>query len=139
MSEREVLKPVGWDNIVLGLVTYGHKVMSTVGERITKLTFSRGFSAQVGATFTILLAAFLGVTVSTTHTLIGAVMGESFCFVHFDFMGKTQLHQIGVALADGFDKINGAMVKRIVLSWGVTMPASAFFAMSLFYLVGTFE
>ena len=64
--------------IVLGLATYGYRVMETVGKKITELTPSRGFAAEFGAATTIVLASKLGLPVSTTHTLVGAVIGVGF-------------------------------------------------------------
>eukprot|EP00471_Norrisiella_sphaerica_P010452 CAMPEP_0184495380 /NCGR_PEP_ID=MMETSP0113_2-20130426/31119_1 /TAXON_ID=91329 /ORGANISM="Norrisiella sphaerica, Strain BC52" /LENGTH=549 /DNA_ID=CAMNT_0026881537 /DNA_START=118 /DNA_END=1764 /DNA_ORIENTATION=+ len=95
----------GGVGIVIGLGTYGHRVMATVGEKITKLTFTRGFAAQIGTALTVLSATMLGLSVSTTHCLIGAIAG--------------------VAMVESASKINLNTLKRIALSWVVTMPASA--------------
>lgn len=95
----------GGVGIVVGLATYGYKVMATVGTGITKLTFSKGFAAQLATALTALTATLLGLTVSTTHVMIGAIAG--------------------VALADGPDKLNTAMLKKIAASWIITLPASA--------------
>lgn len=100
---------------VVGLGTYGHRVMATVGESITKLTFSRGFAAQIGTAGTVLTATQLGVSVSTTHCLIGAISG--------------------VALVEGSGKLNSATLKKIAASWVITLPASALFSVILFVLV----
>lgn len=98
-----------------GLATYGYKVMATVGEKITKLTFTRGFAAQIGTAGTVLTATQLGVSVSTTHCLIGAISG--------------------VALVEGREKLNVGTLKRIAVSWIVTIPASAFFSIVLYMLM----
>ena len=66
---------LGGAGIVFGLATYGHKVIKTVGEKITKLTPSFGFSANLATASTVVFASFLGFPVSTTHTLIGGVIG----------------------------------------------------------------
>uniref|UniRef100_A0A7S1CA17 Phosphate transporter n=1 Tax=Bicosoecida sp. CB-2014 TaxID=1486930 RepID=A0A7S1CA17_9STRA len=102
----------GGTGIVVGLGTYGHKVMATVGQKIARLTFSRGYAAQIGTALTVLTATQLGVSVSTTHCLIGAISG--------------------VALVEGRDKLNTATLKRIVVSWVVTIPAAAAFTVLLY-------
>lgn len=100
---------------VVGLATYGYRVMATVGEKITKLTYCRGYAAQIGTAFSVLTATQMGVSVSTTHCLIGAIAG--------------------VAMVEGRDKINLGTLKRIALSWVVTIPAAAFFAVLLFQVL----
>jgi phosphate/sulfate permease len=95
----------GGVGIVVGLATYGYKVMATVGTGITKLTYAKGFAAQLATALTALTATLLGLTVSTTHVMIGAIAG--------------------VALADGPDKLNFDMLKKIAASWIITLPASA--------------
>lgn len=97
---------------VIGLATYGHKVMATVGQKIATLTFARGYAAQIGTALTVLTATQLGVSVSTTHCLIGAISG--------------------VALVEGRDKLNSGTLKRIVVSWVVTIPAAALFSVALY-------
>ncbi len=105
-----VLTAVG---IVVGLATWGYKVIRTVGEALTELTPTRGFSAEFGAATTVLIASLLGMPVSTTHTLVGAV--------------------IGVGLARGIAALDLRMVWRVVQSWIVTLPVAAAFA-GVFYL-----
>jgi inorganic phosphate transporter, PiT family len=115
-------KPPAWIlvgggvGIVFGLGTYGHKVMATVGENIAKLTYTRGFTAQISTALTVLMATQLGLSVSTTHCLIGAITG--------------------VALVEGSEKINKATIKKIIMSWLVTLPASAFFGVLIFWVFG---
>jgi PiT family inorganic phosphate transporter len=94
--------------IVLGLATWGYKVIRTVGEALTELTPSRGFSAEFGAATTVLIASLLGMPVSTTHTLVGAV--------------------VGVGLARGIGALDLRMVWRVIQSWIVTLPVAAAFA-----------
>ena len=91
--------------IVLGLATLGYRVMKTIGENIVKLTPSKGFSAQLAAALTVVIASQLDMPVSTTHTLVGAV--------------------IGIGLVEGASTINFNSVRTIVLSWVVTLPAGA--------------
>ena len=96
---------LGGGGIVVGLATYGYKVMGTIGRKITELTPSRGFAAELGAAATVVIASGTGLPISTTHTLVGAVLG--------------------VGLARGIGAINLRMVGSIFLSWLVTLPAGA--------------
>ena len=107
---------LGGVGIVVGLGTYGHKVMATVGENIAKLTYTRGFTAQISTALTVLMATQLGLSVSTTHCLIGAITG--------------------VALVEGSEKINKATIKKIIISWLVTLPAAAMFGILIFVSFG---
>lgn len=68
----------GGIGIDIGLALFGYKVMETVGEKITKLTFSKGYSAQFGAAITVLIGTALGIPLSTTSVLIGSVAGTGF-------------------------------------------------------------
>ena len=106
---------LGGLGIVAGLATYGRKVIATVGSHITQLTPSRGFSAEVAAAFTIVIASGTGIPVSTTHTLVGAVLG--------------------VGMAKGISAINLGIVGRIFLSWVITIPAGAILAIVFFYIL----
>lgn len=106
---------LGGVGIVVGLATWGYKVIETVGKQITEMTPSRGFSAEFGAATTVLLASVLGLPISTTHTLVGAV--------------------IGVGLAQGMAALNLRVVGRIVNSWLATLPASAGLTALLFVLL----
>ena len=96
---------IGGFGIVLGLATWGYKVMETVGKKITELTPSRGFAAELAAATTIVLASRLGIPVSTTHTLVGAVLG--------------------VGLARGIGAIDLRVVGSILVSWVATLPIAA--------------
>lgn len=104
---------LGGGGIVLGLATYGRKVMRTVGEKITALTPSRGFAAELSAATTIVVASGTGLPISTTHTLVGAVLG--------------------VGLARGISAINLYVIRDIFLSWIVTVPAGALLAVLFFF------
>ena len=106
---------LGGCGIVLGLATFGRHVIATVGARITDLTPSRGFSAELAAASTIVLASGTGIPVSTTHTLVGAVLGVGF--------------------ARGISAINLGVVGRIFISWIVTIPAGAVLTIVIFYLL----
>lgn len=103
---------LGGVGIVVGVATMGYKVIGTIGEKITELTPTRGFSAEFGAATTVLLASRMGLPISTTHTLIGAV--------------------IGVALGRGVAALNMAIIKDIIASWLITIPFAAGLTMVLF-------
>lgn len=105
---------LGGAGIVIGLATWGWRVIRTVGKRITELTPTRGFSAEFGAALTILVASRLGLPISTTHTLVGAVLG--------------------VGLARGISAINLRVVRDILISWVVTIPAGALLAILFFHI-----
>jgi len=105
---------IGGTGIVIGLATFGVHVISTVGKKITQLTPSRGFAAELAAATTIVIASGTGIPISTTHTLVGAVLG--------------------VGLARGIEAIDLRVVGRIFVSWVVTIPAGAVLAI-LFYFV----
>jgi len=105
---------IGAVGIVVGLATYGYKIMATIGKKITELTPSRGFAAEFGAATTIVMASKLGLPVSTTHTLVGAV--------------------VGVGFARGIGAINTRVVSGIVASWFVTVPFTAILAAGLFLI-----
>jgi PiT family inorganic phosphate transporter len=106
---------LGGIGIILGLATYGFKVMGTVGKKITELTPSRGFAAELGAAATVVLASGTGLPISTTHTLVGAVLG--------------------VGLARGIAALNLRVVGTIFMSWLVTLPAGAGLAILFFYVI----
>jgi inorganic phosphate transporter, PiT family len=106
---------LGGGGIVFGLATFGRRVIATVGARITDLTPSRGFSAELAAASTIVLASGTGIPVSTTHTLVGAVLG--------------------VGMARGISAINLGVVGRIFVSWVVTIPAGALLTVIFFYVL----
>ena len=105
---------LGGGGIVVGLATYGYKVMGTIGRKITELTPSRGFAAELGAAATVVIASGTGLPISTTHTLVGAVLG--------------------VGLARGIGAIDLRMVGSIFLSWLVTLPAGAGLSIIFFFM-----
>jgi PiT family inorganic phosphate transporter len=104
---------VGGLGIVVGLGTWGYRVIETVGKRITELTPSRGFAAALSAATTIVFASRAGLPVSTTHILVGAVLG--------------------VGLARGIGALDLRVVGRILVSWVATLPIAAGLAIALFY------
>ncbi|CSH91039.1 pho4 family protein [Vibrio cholerae] len=107
--------PLGGFGIVVGLATLGHKVMATIGTGITELTPSRGFAAQLATASTVVLASGTGLPISTTQTLVGAVLGVGF--------------------ARGIAALNLGVVRNIVASWVVTLPAGALLAVVFFYAI----
>ncbi|MDB2318502.1 inorganic phosphate transporter, partial [bacterium] len=108
---------LGGVGIVIGLATWGWKVIKTVGEKITELTPSRGFSAEFAAAITILGASVLpiGLPISTTHTLVGAVLG--------------------VGLARGINALNLKTMRNIVAGWAITIPAGAILCMIFYFIL----
>jgi PiT family inorganic phosphate transporter len=105
---------IGGIGIVVGLATYGWRVIQTVGKKITELTPSRGFAAELGAASTVVLASATGLPISTTHTLVGAVLGVGF--------------------ARGIGAINLRVIGTIFMSWIITLPAGAGLAILFFFL-----
>ncbi len=104
---------VGGVGIVLGLAMYGKKVIATVGQKITELTPSRGFACGLAASTTVVIASSTGLPISTTHTLVGAVLG--------------------VGLARGIGALNLGVVGTIFMSWIITLPAGALLSIFFFY------
>ncbi len=104
---------VGGAGIVFGLVTYGHKVIATIGTGITQLTPSRGFAATLAAAATVVVASGTGLPVSTTQVLVGAVLG--------------------VGLARGMAALNTRVINKIFLSWLITLPAGALMSILFFF------
>ncbi len=106
---------LGGTGIVIGLITLGYRVMLTVGTKITELTPSRGFCAELAAASTVVLASRTGLPVSTTHILVGSVLG--------------------VGLARGIGALDLRVVMNIIISWLVTLPAGAVMAMVFFFFL----
>ena len=107
--------PLGAAGIVVGLVAMGYKVMATIGTGITDLTPSRGFAAQFATAMTVVVASGTGLPISTTQTLVGAVLGIGF--------------------ARGIAAINLTVIRNIVMSWLITLPAGAFFSIIIYYVL----
>ena len=105
---------LGGGFIVLGLMVWGYRVMATVGESITDITPSRGFCATFGAASVVLICSKMGLPISTTHTLVGSV--------------------IGVGLARGLPTLNLGIIKMIFVSWITTIPFTAVISMLFFKL-----
>ncbi len=105
---------LGASGIVAGLLMMGHRVIATVGREITQLTPSRGFTCELAAAGTVVMASGFGIPVSTTHTLVGAVLG--------------------VGMARGIAALNLSVVRGIFLSWIVTLPAGGILSI-IFYQI----
>ncbi|WP_110455914.1 inorganic phosphate transporter [Shewanella algidipiscicola] len=107
--------PLGAVGIVMGLAIFGKRVMQTIGKNITHLTPSRGFAAELAAASTVVIASGTGLPISTTQTLVGAVLG--------------------VGMARGIAAINIGVVRNIVVSWVVTLPAGAGLSIIFFFTI----
>lgn len=105
---------VGAIGIVIGLIILGSRVMATIGQKITHLTPSRGFAAELAAASTVIIASGIGLPISTTQTLVGAVLG--------------------VGMARGIAALNLSVVRNIFVSWVVTLPAGAILSVIFFYI-----
>ncbi|KAF5207314.1 Phosphate transporter [Thalictrum thalictroides] len=112
-SGAEIVIPIdvlawGGFGIVAGLMIWGYRVIATIGKKITELTPTRGFAAEFAAASVVLFASKLGLPISATHTLVGAVMGVGF--------------------ARGLNSVRAETVKEIVTSWAITIPVGALLA-----------
>jgi len=107
--------PLGGFGIVAGLAILGKKVIKTIGEGITHLTPSRGFAAELAAASTVVIASGTGLPISTTQTLVGAVLG--------------------VGMARGIAALNMGVIRNIAVSWVITLPVGAALAIVIFYIL----
>ncbi len=107
--------PLGAVGIVVGLAMMGYKVMGTIGTGITDLTPSRGFSAEFATAMTVVVASGTGLPISTTQTLVGAVLGVGF--------------------ARGIAALNLTVIRNIVASWVITLPAGAILSIIIYYIL----
>ena len=105
---------LGASGIVFGLMVWGAKVMETVGKKITEITPSRGFCSEFAAATVVLVCSKMGLPVSTTHTLVGSV--------------------IGVGMARGLASLNVYIIKKIFISWFATVPFTSILAMVIYKL-----
>lgn len=106
---------IGGIGIVIGLATYGYRVIATIGRHITELTPSRGFAAELATAITVVGASGAGLPISTTHTLVGAVLG--------------------VGIARGIGALNLRVIGTIFSSWLITLPAGAAFSIAYFFIL----
>jgi PiT family inorganic phosphate transporter len=109
--------PLGGLGIVAGLAIFGHRVIATIGKGITHLTPSRGFAAELAAACTVVIASGTGLPISTTQTLVGAVLG--------------------VGMARGIAAINLGVVRNIVVSWVITLPIGAGLSIIFFWILSS--
>jgi PiT family inorganic phosphate transporter len=107
--------PLGGLGIIAGLALFGHRVMKTIGQGITHLTPSKGFAAELAAATTVLIASGTGLPISTTQTLVGAVLG--------------------VGIVQGVAALNGRVIRSIIVSWVVTLPAGASLSIVFFFIL----
>jgi inorganic phosphate transporter, PiT family len=105
----------GAAGIVVGLATYGYKVIATIGKHITELTPSRGFAASLATASTVVVSSGIGLPISTSQTLVGAVLG--------------------VGLARGIFALNLTVIRNIFMSWLVTVPAGAILSIIFFIIL----
>lgn len=106
---------LGAIGIVIGLATYGYKVIATIGKEITELTPSRGFAAELATASTVVGASAIGLPVSTTHTLVGAVLG--------------------IGIARGIGALNLGVIGSIFMSWIITLPVGAGLSILFFFIL----
>ena len=106
---------LGAAGIVSGLAMYGYKVIATIGSEITQLTPSRGFAAQLATASTVVIASGFGLPISTTQTLVGAVLGVGF--------------------ARGMGALNLSVIRNIFMSWIITLPAGAIFCIVYYHIL----
>ena len=106
---------MGGMGIVLGLSTYGFKVIETIGKKITEITPSRGFAAEFAAATTVLIFSKLGLPISTTHTMVGSV--------------------IGVGFARGIATLNLRVIGNIITSWCFTIPIAAVLTVIIYEII----
>jgi len=108
---------VGGVGIVVGLATYGYRVMRTIGSKITELTPTRGFCATMAAAVTVVLASRTGMPVSTTHIAVGGV--------------------IGVGMARGIGALDLRVIGGIIMSWVTTLPITGGLAAIIYFILRT--
>jgi PiT family inorganic phosphate transporter len=106
---------LGGAGIAVGVAVLGRKVMKTIGEDITVLNNTRGFSIDFGTATTVLIASVIGVPVSTTHTVVGSVTG--------------------IGMAKGTEMVNVGVLKNIIYSWLLTVPLVAVCSGALFWVL----
>ena len=106
---------MGGIGIVLGLSTYGYKVIETIGKKITEITPTRGFAAEFSTATTVLVFSRLGLPISTTHTMVGSV--------------------IGVGFARGIATLNLRVIRNIITSWFITIPVAAILTVIIYKVI----
>ncbi|MFW6038428.1 MAG: inorganic phosphate transporter [Candidatus Saliniplasma sp.] len=109
---NDVLLLFGGIGLAIGISTWGYKVIQTVGFNLTALTNTRGFSVDFGAATVMLVAAMMGMPISTSHTVVGSVLG--------------------VGLARGVEAIDLSVIRRIIISWLITVPIAALTSIGIY-------
>ncbi len=102
--------------IAIGMMTWGYRVMATIGRKITDITPTRGFAAEFGTATTVLVCSRLGLPISTSHTIVGAI--------------------VGVGAAGGMEALDLGVVRRIITSWLLTLPVSAMLTVFIYLTLG---
>jgi PiT family inorganic phosphate transporter len=105
--------------MALGTLVGGWRIVKTMGSKITRLTPMQGFCAEAGGSATLFAATWLGIPVSTTHTITGSI--------------------IGVGAARKMSAVRWSVANNIVVAWIVTIPASAAIAALFYWLSGVFS
>lgn len=118
LFRSEILLSIGGIGLAVGISTWGYKVIKTIGFKLTSLTNTRGFAVTFGGATTMLVASMAGMPISTSHTVVGAV--------------------IGVGIARGVEAIDLSVIKRIVYSWVLTVPIAATTSVILYYVMVQF-
>jgi len=106
---------LGGLGIVIGISTWGYKVIYTIGKRITEITPTRGFAAELATAFVVLVFSKLGMPISTSHVIVGSV--------------------IGVGFARGLATVDYRVIKNIIYSWIITLPVAMGFSAGIFLLL----
>ena len=138
---------IGASGIALGLLLFGPKLIHTVGQKITRLNAPRAYTVALASAITVLIATTLGLPVSSTHIAIGAIFGVGFLREWLEHPKKGQLkpgHVLNATSDEAFDNVSARMKRRLVrrqfvysigAAWIITVPASAFLAAGIFYLL----
>ncbi|KPB00573.1 inorganic phosphate transporter [Ahrensia marina] len=138
---------VGAFGIAIGLVLFGPKLISVVGEKITRLNSPRAYCVALSSAVTVLIASNLGLPVSSTHIAIGAVFGVGFLREYVENPNKRKLrpgHKLNATADDAFDAVAAHRKRRLVrrnfalsiaAAWVITVPASAFLSAFIYWLL----
>ncbi len=116
--QNEILLLIGGIGLAVGISTWGYKVIKTIGFKLTSLTNTRGFSVSFGGATTMLVASMVGMPISTSHTVVGAVLGVGF--------------------ARGVEAIDLSVIRKIIISWLITVPISAITCVVLYSVMVQF-
>jgi PiT family inorganic phosphate transporter len=138
---------IGAVGLALGLLLFGPKLIHTVGDKITRLNAPRAYCVALASAVTVLIATTLGLPVSSTHIAIGAIFGVGFLREVLENPNKRRLkpgHKLNQTSADAFSNVNMRLKRKLVrrnfvfsiaAAWVITVPASAFIAGALFFVL----